>query len=212
MTIHGYWTTVPQHNLVDELKLVLLWQRAWQAMGWQTRVLNEHHARQHRFFLEYEAAISKLPSTNPAPYERACWMRWLALAQVGGGWMSDFDVMPYADIQAPAGFTGLIMLQSCSPSLVSCPAEIADALCRLFATSKYGSRPQGEGRHDHWSDMYALLDVGDELPIERHDIVKGYGDPGWEFAPAVHYSNSVMAPNGKSPRWQWIPQLRPLAL
>lgn len=208
MNIFGYYTDVPALVRLDELKLVCLWRERW-AGGWTPVVLNEYIARKHPYFEEYDKAISAIPSVNPDGYERACWLRHLALAQVGGGYMADFDCIPYpstdevrlAEMDSPR----LQMFQKCAPSLFYASKQAAENICREFAKGTWG--PQEINGKIHLSDMYSLAAMPPEM-VERHDLVKGYGDEGWETAPFVHFSSGSMKPNGKDPKWRHIPKLR----
>jgi len=224
----SYWATVPEMEPFDELKLSLLWRERWTAAGWEPFVLNEWHARQHPMFSEFDRAISALPAVNPFLYERACFLRWMALAKIGGGFMSDFDLIPYPSKETeihtlivkdcdPIDYLGdvrllegrLQMFQRVSPSLVQASKEVCEQLCIQMMSGQFGKRDIN-GR-THFSDMYAIDDIGLKFPdlIERHDIVKGYADDHWETAPFVHWSNGSMSPRGKTPRYKHIPLLRP---
>jgi len=51
-------------------------------------------AERHPLYQELNARIQKLGMcTNPV-FQRLCFVRWLAYAADGGGWMSDYDVLP----------------------------------------------------------------------------------------------------------------------
>jgi len=220
-TIYGYHADVPDLVRMDELKLVTLFRHRWEDAGWTPFILNEWIAMKHPYFEEYNRAISALPSVNPDGYERACWMRHLALAQVGGGYMADTDLIHYpvkeeitlAEMEAPR----LQMFDLHTPSLIYASKEVAEKLCREFASGKWGKRDIG-GR-EHYSDMYALEDLGaiendgtmadpERYLIEHHDLVRNYGTEGWETAPFVHYSKDAMARADKLPKWRHIPKLR----
>lgn len=217
MKIYSYMADVPELNAEDELRLEILWRRRWSDIDIEPVVLNEHIARQHPFFAEFNDVVSRLPSNNPAAYERACWLRWLALAVVGGGWMSDFDVMPAAGVdcwntltfrQKEPPRSKIVVFQTpCCPALVHADERAALAFCEQAATGKFGNRPQED--KPHWSDQYALEDLvmaGVDW-VEARDIVKLYTDEGWEKAPFVHFANAVMQRKNLLPRYQHIPRL-----
>lgn len=82
-----------QGEIAEELNL---WKRGWQACGWTPIVLTRKEASMHPRFNDYLAKVSSLPvATNPA-FEVARWLRWLALDVVGGGLLTDLDVLPNA--------------------------------------------------------------------------------------------------------------------
>lgn len=99
MKIYTYYADCTDLNRFDELKLITLWRERWNAVGLEPFVLNEHHARKHPLFAQLDQAVSNLPTSNPKQYERACYLRWLALATMHGGWMMDYDVMPRYKVQ-----------------------------------------------------------------------------------------------------------------
>jgi hypothetical protein len=80
---------------VDGSRAVLkAWADAWAAAGWTTKVLNETHARAHPDYQTLRNIFYAMPtvSLNKA-YEMSCFVRHLAMAAAGGGWMSDFDTV-----------------------------------------------------------------------------------------------------------------------
>ena len=213
--IHTYYEPVSALDPENELKLMLLWRERWEAVGFTPYVISEWHAQQHPFYPQWDKYVRSLPSVNPEGYERACWMRWLALAQVGGGHMSDYDVIPYGDITPfiCTSEVGLIIYQhepghGACPSLVHTNVDPVD-WCKEVMATKAGFRDQ-DGK-PHASDMYAFEDLfGRGIPwLKSKDVVKLYTEDGWQTSKAVHYSNSTMTPAGKVPRYQHIPLLRP---
>ncbi len=55
------------------------------SVGWYPQILAERDARKHPQFDKYKSRFEKFPTVNPQHYEIACYLRWLALSQVGGG-------------------------------------------------------------------------------------------------------------------------------
>lgn len=71
--------------------LLEVWKKTWAGAGWKPRVLSEKHAAEHEMYEEYKAAVSAFPSSNGVAYETTCYLRHLAMAAVGGGWLTDID-------------------------------------------------------------------------------------------------------------------------
>jgi hypothetical protein len=227
MKLFTYHSVVPQLSIVDETKLILLWQEHHRKLGYDPVVLNEYIARKHPKYEELCAKIQTLPSINPGSYDRACYLRWAALAAVGGGVMMDYDCFIYD----PAGFkfakSKTVCFQGHVPSLFSSPQDKYNAMVEAILNYQVTERDRvgSDGGSDtamwdapanwkhqelagkfHVSDMYMLM-----YKVIEHDqksVVKMYGEDGWETAPAVHYSTSTMTPAKLLPRWQHIPKLR----
>lgn len=210
MKLYTYHDYVPEHNAFDELMLIQIWRKHWDAVGFEPFVLSEWHARRHPYYDTLMEAVEKLPSQNPKRYEIACFIRWLALAQVGGGWMSDYDVFPNVgklETNEIVFSRTLNILQNrgVSPSLVCCNPEYALKLSQVFVEGKLGRR-QINGK-EHVSDQYIIEDLvlsGTDW-IRLHDVVRCYGDEDWQKARVIHFANASM--NGRRPRWKHIPQL-----
>ena len=216
MKIMTYWSPVPELNMLEEFKLLLLWRENWAKAGFEPVVLNEYVARQHPYFEEFDAAVSKFPTVNPVAYEKACFHRWLALAQVGGGTMADYDCWNRSctveDAEAidldfttfyQRGANGVLV-----PCLVSAGAEDCLWLCEKFA-SYVPTELDVEGQRPHLSDQNCLQPIIKANPgrFKCTPIVTGYGEEGWKDAKAVHFSNGSCTPLGKTPKYVHVPTL-----
>ena len=72
---------------------VEVWRDVWAEAGWDPVVLSQNDAARHPLYDETVARVSRFPTTNPEGYETACYLRYLAMAAVGGGFMTDYDVV-----------------------------------------------------------------------------------------------------------------------
>lgn len=77
----------------DQKKLIDICRNSWERAGWRFVVLNETIAQKHFFYKKYKKIISTFPTINPKKYEYNCFMRWLAMSQIGGGLVIDYDVI-----------------------------------------------------------------------------------------------------------------------
>jgi len=213
MKIYTFHTSVPSHDMDGEIRLLNLWRQRWIDFGAEPVVLNEWHARQHPYYGEFAAAIAKLPTVNSAEYERACYIRHLALAYVEGGWMMDYDVFPKLGHTLPkfksAQLAKLHLMQAncICPCMFYATTEVAERLCQEFASGRTGLRKMGE--RDHYSDQYSIVDLVEAKAdwIVQHNRLLGYGDEGWGESEFVHFSNASTIQRGMTPRWKTIPEL-----
>jgi hypothetical protein len=210
MTIHTYYAPLSiKGDPTNDYRLLLLWKKNWERWGYDTCVLNEHLAMEHLMYQQFSDRIDRLPSINPPGYDRACYLRHLAMLQVGGGLMSDYDLFAYSDPKkAMSPFitkgSSLVCFQKHVPCLLWGTKDGFSEMVRGIMEYEVGTRNVQEFGRPHVSDMHILLN-GD-VRYERHAQVLNFGEPGWESAPFTHWSSCSMI--GHNPKWKYIPQLR----
>lgn len=199
-TYHDYVPELPHADL-----LLDLWKDSWSKLGWDPIVINHSHAKEHPMYNDWIKKFKSLPTVNPKGYELACYLRWLAMAVVGGGWMSDSDVMTY-NFKPYTPPTEKLTIWShgghICPCLVSGSSEQYTHAAGVFASWE-GPTNEEDGR-PHASDQNILGKVNyfyDNIPL-----CSQYGSTAWDAFPIVHYPNGSM--EGKQPRHKFIPSLR----
>ena len=71
--------------------LLDVWASEWNRAGFDTKILTLADAKANPYFEEMEKTVKPIFGER---YNGLCFYRWLAMAQEGGGWMSDCDVLP----------------------------------------------------------------------------------------------------------------------
>lgn len=216
--IFSYWEPLPDMDMVGERLLISLWRDAWSKAGLTPVILNESYAARHPIYHEFDLAVSKLPSINPPAYDRACFIRWLAVQVAAKDFhpkdpfilMADYDVFCYGKVTGrtplflPKVVTAMHSFHGNCPALVYGKTDRFAEVCHEFLTYNPGDKK-------HVSDQYVFEEFITREPSKfkvSMDVVL-YGEKGWETAPAVHFSNSVMGQK-YLPKHQWIPKLRPV--
>ena len=140
-----------------------LWKAHWRGIGWEPRILTIEDAQRHPRYEEFQQKLELVPLWGKKragvnrEYNMHCYTRWLAMAVVGGGWMSDYDVLPIRPIHHPIGkFTAY-----------SAGLEGKGVPCLLSGTALEWERLAFAILHNGlahkeaelWSDMMAFMDV-----------------------------------------------------
>lgn len=210
MNVFCYYNHVEKLSPLDETKLILEWKENWKAAGFTPIVLNEFIAQQHPRFAALEEAIEKrLPSINPAGYDKHCYFRWAAMSVSGGGIMADYDCFNYGWKPAVTPAGRLRLYQGHVPCLVTGDREGYGKMVEAFISYKGGIRDYTPEGKRHVSDMTIASFEGKKIGILMNNDVVDYSKDGWETATAVHYNTSIMTDSKKLPRWKFINQLRP---
>jgi len=198
-----------EESIAGQRATLQAWVTAWAAAGWQPRVLDESAAKNHPDFYTLRAKFQKLPTVNSKEYELACFLRHVALAAVGGGWMSDYDVVPVnmppcLALPNKGRFT---THEKFIPSLVSGSADECTRVAHLLGDVPWEDHPQlfSDSDRPHVSDMVALKFIGDSHDISMAARGCGVVSPDKIFkkgecatcryggAPlAMHFSHSAM--------------------
>ncbi|MGH8046382.1 MAG: hypothetical protein ACREKL_03980 [Chthoniobacterales bacterium] len=198
--IHG---KIPEH----EAALVELWRASWSANGWEAIVLDESSVKVDEEVTKMLLAYRALPSINRKKLDYYCYVRWLAVAQAGGGFMCDYDVVNYGFRPRPVG--NLALYERSVPCLVSGTATEYERVARFFAAYEVMSDDRLQGK-PHVSDMMIL--TKNTWLFEQAEGCAEFGRSGWENAGAVHFSNLSMKSRSFVPRHEHIPSLRPLPM
>lgn len=207
--VYTYFDPVPGISIEETTRLILLWKENWEHFGYEPRVLNESFARRHPLYKEFSERIARFPTVNKKEYDRACFLRWLAMSTVKGGLMADYDVFTY---KADLGLAKIppplcIVYQGHVPSLVYARQQGYDRMIEAFMKYEVSIKDVEETiGQPHVSDMYILYRDPQFTPYEKLHIVKNHGEDGWKEAPLVHYANGAM--NRHQPRHAHIKGLR----
>mmetsp|Transcript_53916 Transcript_53916/g.101058 ORF Transcript_53916/g.101058 Transcript_53916/m.101058 type:complete len:341 (-) Transcript_53916:226-1248(-) len=144
----------------SERHTLLAWEKIWQQAGFKTRVLTRADAERSPFYPAFKDAFSKVNLGNNPEYRQNDFLRYLAMAEVGGGWMADFDVIPtFITPDMPLFNQGnFTVYQDFVPALISGTRpeweRMVQEILKRLQNPIY--RPIQGGLY---SDMFALQDV-----------------------------------------------------
>lgn len=184
--VYSYFNPTPTIDFGAEASIIILWQKSWRESEFLPVMLTHQHADAHPRAEEFLRVVSNFPSINPPGYDLSCWMRWLALAQVGGGLMTDYDVIARAF----------------SPEFLALPNDVTvldrgGVPCAVYATAEGAQEIvngiiRGPHKHDgkHYSDMLHFQARGYH---KAPTLTAPFGASDWQDAPAVHFSHSDCA-------------------
>ncbi|KAJ8041456.1 hypothetical protein HOLleu_12277 [Holothuria leucospilota] len=94
--IHTYYQPAYDNpkDLLANQNVLNLWEKIWASAGWQTRILNESNAVLHPDYENLKEKFLSFPTINAQKYTVGNFIRHVAMATVGGGWMADYDTLP----------------------------------------------------------------------------------------------------------------------
>lgn len=211
-TYHRKISGVDEREIDDQ---IALWKRGWLSAGWNPVVLNSQVAEHHPLYAEVMARVASFPTTGNVEHANVKFERWLALAQQGGGMMSEFDVLPstaFTPNAAPEkdGFQPLCMKSAC---LVQATKEGINSF--ILAVMAY--EPDGKTTNVTELDVIApkvakeATEIDPKAPkLVCRDMVKERGEADWRTAKAVHFHQSAILASmpGYSPSRAMIAYLR----
>ncbi len=193
-TVYTYYVKVDEEQHQKSEPMLEHWRRSWASRGWNPVVLGEHHAQAHPLYGLFKNAVSKFPTINVPEYEMACYLRWLAVAALGGGFMSDYDVVNYSFNASPVPAEMKIYevhpeLEAVTPSVVAGTPAGYERVCAAFCAVKPEDIGYFIDEKAHSSDMIVLQHLAHKGFYAATRTVRQYGEPEWTEAPLVHYSN-----------------------
>jgi hypothetical protein len=197
--VYTYYEPIDKIDRDNQEDLIKICAKSWKQNGWEFIVLNYEKAKEHKFYLTYSEIIKKLPSINPHSYDYHCYMRWLAMSQIGGGLMIDYDVVntnfKYEDSMLLIDNKKLTVLQDHVPCAVYGSSEQYLAICQKFCELIYNPKCIIEiNNQPHTSDMIMIAIEFSEKDINKLKYVVDYPNT----APLIHCSNRFCAENNKN--------------
>jgi hypothetical protein len=216
MPVPGLWSDVSQRGLID------VWARSWTKQGWEPVVLTEDDARKHPNFSYYKEKFWALPTGYGHDYEGACFMRWLAVAQAGGGMMVDYDVINYGFLPYDQPPEEMSVFADPTPERIFMGAvagqsqyfqEMADIFA-LWGPDQYDINTALEAEDKrHCSDLAMLIRMFDTKTYPKPDWLKRrdgcalFDHPSWNTSKLVHYGYAMRAA-GYWPKYEHIEKIR----
>ena len=192
----------------DYVMLKHLWRDSWARNGWDPVVLTLSNATHHPLYEQLWAAVLALPTLNNKYYETQCYLRWLAIAAAGGGFMVDYDVMNLGFRPPPSINCSLTTYDpyEISPALLSGgPDAFAAAAASMIAFQPSQVPVEVNTTHTttstkvHMSDQQ-MMQMG-VIPSQRWSTpLRRMLTPGWANASLVHFVHA----QSRKPRWYWI--------
>lgn len=133
-------------------------------------------------YSEFVRHMKAFPSSNPDGYDLACFVRWMAFVEVGGGWITDYDVMNHSFApRAPRDHVEML-----DSTYVPCAvgADLLGAVALLQTLVLH----EPKKNTTHVSDMLVFKEEFDNRTFgEPGKECVEFGVRGWDSAPLVHF-------------------------
>lgn len=200
MRIHAYFKPIKEIGPVGQQRLIDLWKQNWSGAGFEPVIIGPPQAEAHPLYPEYSRHVIGMPMMNyhtPA-YDHSCFFRWLAMAQVGGGLMADYDCFNAGfkpEEVEPEAMT--IYEPPHVPCLVSGSKSEFERVVKIFMDFRLKMYKQWLLPHSRGgqgvSDMLILANHSDQ--VKGKDIVREWTKDGVDKAKAIHFATSRCGPN-----------------
>lgn len=199
MRVYTYYE--PVQGIPSPEGLLDLWRHSWLQHGWNAEVLDESCANSHPSYEAFLAHVERLPTINKPAYERACYLRHLAMANQEGNYpllLVDYDVInrfftPAMALDIPNGRRLVILEPTRVPCAVLGTQQGFEDLCDLIYEYVPKSADKA-GSDAHISDMEIFRQT--RLPYTAHCVehlcsgepIRDHLGDGWKHAPMIHFS------------------------
>lgn len=211
MKAFTYFEPIDDAQFAPHAPLVEAWKRNWASRGWETIVLSSRHAEAHPAIQRWVEWALTLKAINHRRYQLACFVRWLALAQV----MRPGEVALFVDYDVfNVGFSGADALRQYAPAVVTnlhygqCSqpvvidyrqAQAIPAIMMAVTALLDRARPH----QIDWNDMsFWEEDKKGKLGFARYvDLCLPYATDA--TAPLLHLSYDAVHPTGKTKLEIW---------
>ncbi|XP_071846003.1 uncharacterized protein [Apostichopus japonicus] len=165
---------IAEEERIIQAAILQIWTESWTLAGWNPRILSEEDAKTHPDYLSLRAKFEQLPTINRKEYEMSCFLRYVAMATVGGGWMSDFDVLPFQfPACSPPFKDSFTIYEGIVPALVYGTSNDYTRVARLMGEVEWQSNPTfiAVGK-PHVSDMLCFAQFLSDGLVDIFSLVE----------------------------------------
>jgi hypothetical protein len=213
--VPGLWSPASQWALID------VWKRSWAKAGWDPIVVIQKDVETHpRFPFFWEHFMAKPTEWGPI-YTTACFIRWLAMAHLGGGMLVDYDVINYGFTPREYDPEQMVIFCDDPPGGVFMGAILGSAqhyldVSEIWAATK-ASNPEDWNptiNQLHQDDLSLLVRMFIAQNLKKPDwlVVKPgcalFDYPTWTTSKLVHYGYAMRS-KGYWPKHEHIEKIRP---
>jgi len=188
-TVLTFYEPSDYTSQTESAALLEVWRDGWKSRGWNPVVLSSRDAIKHARFREIMAHVQLLPHIGHDSAHANRFMRWLALARLGGGLMVDYDLIPanFTPHDLPDGSAAIIDAESAQ--LCGLRLSREDAARWLDAILRYVARQEDAGNVTDLTVFQNAIELAEVENIEA----RAYGiADGWAEARLVHFSESAV--------------------
>lgn len=90
--IYAFYEKINDQIDSEYQKIIELWKNSWIKNGWEPIILNLNDSKKHPDYESFYNIIKNYPSIHNKEYIDLCYLRWLAIANIGG-WYTDVDMI-----------------------------------------------------------------------------------------------------------------------
>jgi len=210
MNIYTYYKPIQAMGGKAQELIIDIWKKSWIGAGFVPVVIGENEARSNPMFPRYSDIMAVKPLMNMADYELACFFRWAAMSQIGGGLMADYDCLNNGFSPDDIQETEMTIYEPPHiPCLVSGSALEYHRMMEMFMRFNISDYKDWLKPHSHGgkgtSDMLILANYPEEFKTMPY--VRQYTDNGWETSKAIHFSNRSCGGQKLSEMNKWLKTL-----
>jgi hypothetical protein len=200
--IYAYYKPILLLDQDEQFAQANVWKASWERAGWECVMLNPSHAAMSPQASMLQGKVASISRTTPGLSDaigvklQVKFARWGALFGVGGGWMSDYDVVNLgftpemaeeiekeADIAVNTLSSAWIIFATHREAYEACK----DFLERPLFKTETPSEPKTEAeilgiQKNFFENISTLAHVrGDNKSVEMRRIFNEYINPGVEL-------------------------------
>ena len=134
------------------------------------RILSIKDAEAHPDFADFDTKLKEVPLGDNVFYDRSCYLRHVAMAASGGGWMTDYDTSPLNIDPAVYGSSlpndgQFTTYETHVPSLIVGNSAEWERVATSLVREGMAAKGRGESL---FSDMHALLALTEKKEVIVH--------------------------------------------